>query len=102
MILLLTLLNKDLNVQECDATVDAIKNCSLVHKNIFQLIEFSHFHIHHLSTFNNSYLRSKWIAAMYFDRKNLSNDELLTLYKQLLLPRLIEEKMLLLLRQGKI
>jgi 2-oxoisovalerate dehydrogenase E1 component len=39
---------------------------------------------------------------MYFDRKNLSNDELLTLYKQLLLPRLIEEKMLLLLRQGKI
>src|SRR3954466_14003011 len=39
---------------------------------------------------------------MYFDRKNLSNDELLTLYKELLKPRLIEKKMLLLLRQGKI
>lgn len=39
---------------------------------------------------------------MYFDRKNLSDEELLLLYKQLLLPRLIEEKMLVLLRQGKI
>lgn len=39
---------------------------------------------------------------MYFDRKNLANDELLLIYKKLLLPRLIEDKMLLLLRQGKI
>jgi 2-oxoisovalerate dehydrogenase E1 component len=39
---------------------------------------------------------------MYFDRKNLSDNELVALYKKLLLPRLIEEKMLLLLRQGKI
>jgi 2-oxoisovalerate dehydrogenase E1 component len=39
---------------------------------------------------------------MYFDRKNLSDEDLVLLYKQLLLPRLIEEKMLLLLRQGKI
>ncbi|HRH49973.1 MAG TPA: dehydrogenase E1 component subunit alpha/beta [Panacibacter sp.] len=39
---------------------------------------------------------------MYFDRKNLANDELLLVYKKLLLPRLIEDKMLLLLRQGKI
>jgi 2-oxoisovalerate dehydrogenase E1 component len=39
---------------------------------------------------------------MYFDRKNLSPDTLLSLYKQILLPRMIEEKMLLLLRQGKI
>ena len=39
---------------------------------------------------------------MYFDRKNLSDEDLLLLYKQLLLPRLIEEKMLVLLRQGKI
>ncbi|MBG9375222.1 dehydrogenase E1 component subunit alpha/beta [Panacibacter sp. DH6] len=39
---------------------------------------------------------------MYFDRKNLTDDELIALYKQLLLPRLIEEKMLVLLRQGKI
>lgn len=39
---------------------------------------------------------------MYFDRTNLSNDQLISLYKQLLYPRLIEEKMLLLLRQGRI
>ncbi len=39
---------------------------------------------------------------MYFDRKNLTNEALLDIYKRLLLPRLIEEKMLILLRQGKI
>lgn len=39
---------------------------------------------------------------MIFDRKYLSNAELISIYKQLLYPRLIEEKMLLLLRQGKI
>jgi 2-oxoisovalerate dehydrogenase E1 component len=39
---------------------------------------------------------------MYFDRKNLSDEQLLQLYKSLLLPRMIEEKMLVLLRQGKI
>jgi 2-oxoisovalerate dehydrogenase E1 component len=39
---------------------------------------------------------------MQFDRKNLSDDELKMFYKTLLLPRLIEEKMLLLLRQGRI
>jgi 2-oxoisovalerate dehydrogenase E1 component len=39
---------------------------------------------------------------MQFDRKGLSNDQLVELYKGLLLPRMIEEKMLLLLRQGKI
>jgi 2-oxoisovalerate dehydrogenase E1 component len=39
---------------------------------------------------------------MDFHRKGLSNEELLHLYKQLLWPRLIEEKMLLLLRQGRI
>src|SRR3954447_913229 len=39
---------------------------------------------------------------MYFDRKHLSNDQLTHFYKSILLPRLIEEKMLLLLRQGKI
>ncbi|MEJ7587414.1 MAG: dehydrogenase E1 component subunit alpha/beta [Ferruginibacter sp.] len=39
---------------------------------------------------------------MQFNRKNLTGDELLGLYKNLLLPRMIEEKMLLLLRQGKI
>ena len=39
---------------------------------------------------------------MNFDRKNLSNLQLLNLYKQLLKPRMIEEKMLILLRQGKV
>lgn len=39
---------------------------------------------------------------MHFHRKNYSNQELINLYKNLLLPRLIEEKMLVLLRQGKI
>lgn len=39
---------------------------------------------------------------MLFDRKNLSNQDLRSLYKALLLPRMIEEKMLVLLRQGKI
>ncbi|MBP2282113.1 2-oxoisovalerate dehydrogenase E1 component [Flavobacterium sp. CG_23.5] len=39
---------------------------------------------------------------MTFDRKNLSNDQLLDLYKRILKPRLIEEKMLILIRQGKV
>jgi 2-oxoisovalerate dehydrogenase E1 component len=39
---------------------------------------------------------------MNFDRKELSNIQLLNLYKKLLKPRLIEEKMLILLRQGKV
>jgi 2-oxoisovalerate dehydrogenase E1 component len=39
---------------------------------------------------------------MIFERKNLSNDNLIDLYKKLLKPRLIEEKMLILLRQGKV
>ncbi|MEP7254429.1 MAG: dehydrogenase E1 component subunit alpha/beta [Ferruginibacter sp.] len=39
---------------------------------------------------------------MQFDRKKLSNEELISIYKKLLLPRMIEEKMLVLLRQGKI
>ena len=39
---------------------------------------------------------------MPFDRRDYANDQLLTLYQALLKPRLIEEKMLILLRQGKI
>ncbi len=37
-----------------------------------------------------------------FDRKSMSDQELLAIYQSLLLPRLIEEKMLILLRRGKI
>jgi 2-oxoisovalerate dehydrogenase E1 component len=39
---------------------------------------------------------------MQFSRKKLSNEQLIDLYKSILFPRLIEEKMLVLLRQGRI
>ena len=39
---------------------------------------------------------------MTFERQNLTNEELIHLYKKLVKPRLIEEKMLILLRQGKV
>ena len=39
---------------------------------------------------------------MHFERKNCSNEELIRLYKNMVVPRMIEEKMLVLLRQGKI
>ncbi|MEP6673554.1 MAG: dehydrogenase E1 component subunit alpha/beta [Ferruginibacter sp.] len=39
---------------------------------------------------------------MRFDKKNLADTDLIHFYKSLLLPRMIEEKMLVLLRQGKI
>lgn len=40
--------------------------------------------------------------VIQYDRKKLSNEKLVELYKGMLLPRLVEEKMLILLRQGKI
>ena len=39
---------------------------------------------------------------MQFEKKNYSNDILLNLYKGMLKPRMIEDKMLILLRQGKV
>lgn len=39
---------------------------------------------------------------MNFERRNLSDDQLLDIYKRLIKPRLIEEKMLILIRQGKV
>ena len=39
---------------------------------------------------------------MQFNRDNLSDETLIELYRNLLLPRMIEEEMLLLLRQGKV
>lgn len=41
-------------------------------------------------------------SNMTYDRKTLNNEELLGLYRAMLKPRMIEEKMLILLRQGKI
>lgn len=40
--------------------------------------------------------------SIQFDREGFEDQELLTIYKTILKPRLIEEKMLILLRQGKI
>ena len=39
---------------------------------------------------------------MTFDRRDLSSEQLISFYRSLLWPRMIEEKMLVLLRQGKI
>jgi len=39
---------------------------------------------------------------LHFDRKKFKDAELISIYRELLRPRLIEEKMLVLLRQGKI
>jgi 2-oxoisovalerate dehydrogenase E1 component len=39
---------------------------------------------------------------MEFNRHNFTNEQLIDIYRSLLLPRLIEEKMLVLLRQGRI
>jgi 2-oxoisovalerate dehydrogenase E1 component len=41
-------------------------------------------------------------GSMFFDRKDFSDQVLLDLYRTLLFPRMIEEKMLVLLRQGRI
>ncbi len=41
-------------------------------------------------------------SGLLFDKQNHSNETLLSLYRAMLKPRLIEEKMLILLRQGKI
>src|SRR5690606_1306587 len=39
---------------------------------------------------------------MSFDRKNLTDGELIKIYRNILWPRMVEEKMLVLLRQGRI
>lgn len=39
---------------------------------------------------------------MHFDKKDLSDNQLIRIYRSLLWPRMIEEKMLVLLRQGRI
>ncbi len=49
-----------------------------------------------MKTINNS------VGSIIYNRKDYTNTQLLELYKLILKPRLIEEKMLILLRQGKI
>lgn len=39
---------------------------------------------------------------MIFNKKGYTNEQLISIYRELLLPRMIEEKMLILLRQGRI
>lgn len=46
--------------------------------------------------------KNLYTDKMQFDRKDKDNQFLLNLYKRLLYPRMIEEKMLILLRQGRI
>jgi 2-oxoisovalerate dehydrogenase E1 component len=55
-------------------------------------------------TFRNGSLRIAFPihALMNFNRKDYTDDELLALYRGILKPRMIEERMLVLLRQGKI
>ena len=55
--------------------------------------------MHHSLHLNNPRF---YLRKMNFSNKGLSNEEFIALYKSILLPRMIEEKMLLLLRQGKI
>ena len=50
----------------------------------------------------STYLKISELQPMLFDRKDLSDEQLVRFYRELLWPRLIEEKMLVLLRQGKI
>ncbi|MCX6197565.1 MAG: thiamine pyrophosphate-dependent enzyme, partial [Flavobacteriia bacterium] len=47
-------------------------------------------------------MKQEEIRQIEFNRDGFDDSELLKIYKNLLLPRLIEEKMLILLRQGKI
>src|SRR6185436_4144310 len=56
----------------------------------------------HLAPANINTSAHQHINTMKFSRKKLTDAELTTLYEQLLLPRMIEEKMLILLRQNKI
>ena len=47
-------------------------------------------------------MTEKTRSCMEFHQLGLSNNELIAIYRELLFPRMIEEKMLVLLRQGKI
>jgi 2-oxoisovalerate dehydrogenase E1 component len=52
--------------------------------------------------YNNQTMETLQKQYIKYDRKNLSDADLIRIYKALVKPRLIEEKMLILLRQGKI
>lgn len=72
-------------------------------KSFQQLKKKKHFQFKLLFfyTFGEPNIRDT-VHIMNFERKNLTDNQLLDLYKRLLKPRLIEEKMLVLIRQGKV
>jgi 2-oxoisovalerate dehydrogenase E1 component len=45
---------------------------------------------------------AEFVQSMEFDRSGYSDQELIDLYKAILMPRMIEDKMLILLRQGRV
>ena len=49
-----------------------------------------------------TYWRFQIHQPMHFDPQHLTNNTLINFYRHLLKPRMIEEKMLILLRQGRI
>jgi len=49
-----------------------------------------------------SHLATYIDKPLEFNRRHYSNEQLIALYRQILLPRMIEDKMLILLRQNKI
>jgi len=59
-------------------------------------------HFYNVSIWLPSRPQINTVYDMQFHRNNFSDDALISIYKKILLPRMIEEKMLVLLRQGKI
>lgn len=55
-----------------------------------------------MDTSTHSLSQDPALWPVVFDRTPFSDEELRTIYRELLMPRLIEEKMLILLRQGRI
>jgi len=61
-----------------------------------------YFYTRHTSYLCNMEMTQNFQRVIDYDRRQLGNDQLLNLYKELLKPRMIEEKMLNLLRQGRV
>lgn len=85
-----------------------VNSGAFVWKKLQTKLAFSCIGIFNPYTFVPNYNQTKTMAdvistpVLSYDRSAFSDEALLTLYRGLLLPRMIEEKMLLLLRQGKI
>ncbi len=64
-----------------------------------KVIEIAFLNLLHLP---DHIISTDYFYRMKYERKNFSNEKLIQFYKELVKPRIIEEKMLNLLRQGKI